>query len=216
MASSGAQYFEPKPTAASSRRTQTVALPDLSFTLQTDRGVFSSDGLDTGTRLLLLEAPLPAQAGALLDLGCGAGPIAVTMARRAPRATVWAIDVNERARQLTVDNAADNSLPNISVAAPDDVPEDIRFQTIWSNPPIRIGKAAMHEMLLRWLSGDPRRPETPRCRLIGEVARRTGLCRRATQLPSGFPAAVGHFIDLGQLRRTIESPLGHSSGTLVP
>jgi 16S rRNA (guanine1207-N2)-methyltransferase len=152
MASSGAQYFEPKPTAASSRRTQTVALPDLSFTLQTDRGVFSSDGLDTGTRLLLLEAPLPAQAGALLDLGCGAGPIAVTMARRAPRATVWAIDVNERARQLTVDNAADNSLPNISVAAPDDVPEDIRFQTIWSNPPIRIGKAAMHEMLLRWLS----------------------------------------------------------------
>jgi 16S rRNA (guanine1207-N2)-methyltransferase len=151
MATSGAQYFEPKPTAASSRRTQTVALPDLSFTLQTDRGVFSSDGLDTGTRLLLLEAPLPAQTGALLDLGCGAGPIALTMARRAPGATVWAIDVNERALHLTRDNARDNKLTNITASSPDDVPDDLEFQTIWSNPAIRIGKPALHEMLLRWL-----------------------------------------------------------------
>jgi 16S rRNA (guanine1207-N2)-methyltransferase len=151
MATSGAQYFEPNPSSASSRRSQTVALPDTSFTLLTDRGVFSSDGLDTGTRLLLLEAPLPSPTGNLLDIGCGAGPIALTLARRASAATVWAIDVNERARSLTRDNAAENKLANITVVAPDDVPTELRFDTMWSNPPIRIGKEALHDLLLQWL-----------------------------------------------------------------
>jgi 16S rRNA (guanine1207-N2)-methyltransferase len=151
MPGSGSHYFEAKPSTSSSRRTTTVALPDLSFRLQTDRGVFSSDGLDTGTRLLLLEAPAPSPDGALLDLGCGAGPIALTLARRSPQARVWAIDVNERALELTADNARDNEIGNITTALPDDVPDDVRFSTIWSNPAIRIGKTALHEMLLRWL-----------------------------------------------------------------
>lgn len=144
-------YFEPTPDSPSAPATYSVALPDTSFTIRSDRGVFSHGALDTGTRLLLLEAPAPAPSGELLDLGCGAGPIAITLARRSPGARVWAVDVNERARALCTANAESNRCPNIEVAAPDDVPDDLRFATIWSNPPIRIGKAALHEMLRTWL-----------------------------------------------------------------
>ena len=126
-------------------------LPDVSFDLQTDRGVFSSGRVDPGTKVLLLEAPPPPPAGDLLDLGCGYGPIALTLASRAPGATVWAVDVNERALALTAANAAAAGLANVRVAAPDEVPADVRFRAIWSNPPVRIGKAALHDLLARWL-----------------------------------------------------------------
>jgi 16S rRNA (guanine1207-N2)-methyltransferase len=128
-----------------------LALPDLTLDLTTDRGVFGRDGVDPGTKLLLLEAPAPAPAGELLDLGCGYGPIALTLARRAPEATVWAVDVNARARALCEANAAAAGLANVRVVAPDEVPDDVRFATIWSNPPIRIGKPELHGLLTRWL-----------------------------------------------------------------
>ena len=128
-----------------------LALPDLTLELVTDAGVFSRDGIDPGTKLLLLEAPAPAPAGDLLDLGCGYGAIALVLARRSPGATVWAVDVNERARALTSANAAAAGLENVRVAGPDEVPDDVRFATIWSNPPIRIGKEALHAVLQRWL-----------------------------------------------------------------
>ena len=149
MASS--QYFDPNPDVGSAPREFLVALPDTSLRITTDRGVFSHGSLDTGTRVLLLGAPSPPAAGDLLDLGCGAGPIALTLARRAPDAVVWAVDVNERARALCAANAAANGITNVLVAAPDDVPADIRFATIWSNPPIRIGKPALHQLLRTWL-----------------------------------------------------------------
>jgi len=129
-----------------------VTLPDTAFVMETDRGVFSRGHLDTATSMLL-RADLPiASTGNLLDLGCGAGPIALTMARRSPDATVWAVDVNSRARALCARNADRNSLTNIRVAAPDDIPPGLTFATIWSNPPIRIGKAALHDLLERWLA----------------------------------------------------------------
>jgi 16S rRNA (guanine1207-N2)-methyltransferase len=128
-----------------------VALADVGFTMLTDRGVFSHGHLDTGTSLLLREAPAPPPAGDLLDLGCGSGAIALTLAKRSPAAAVWAIDTNERARELTVLNAARNAVDNVRVAAPDEVPEELRFAAIWSNPPIRVGKAALHALLERWL-----------------------------------------------------------------
>jgi 16S rRNA (guanine1207-N2)-methyltransferase len=146
-----AQYFDEQPNVASAKEVVDVALPGVAFTMATDRGVFSHGHLDTGTGLLLREAPPPAAGGNLLDLGCGAGAIALTMALRSPAATVWAVDVNERARRLTADNAARNGVTNVRVAGPDEIPGDVRFATIWSNPPIRIGKAALHELLLQWL-----------------------------------------------------------------
>jgi 16S rRNA (guanine1207-N2)-methyltransferase len=145
------QYFDDDPTVASDPTIVDVTLPDTAFTMETDRGVFSHGHLDTATSMLL-RAPLPlAASGHLLDLGCGAGPIALTMARRSPDATIWAVDVNRRARELCRRNAERNALGNVRVVHPDEVPTDIRFATIWSNPPIRIGKQALHTLLLTWL-----------------------------------------------------------------
>ena len=91
-------YFAERPAVASAPDDVELALPDVHLRLATDRGVFSHGRIDAGTKLLLLRAPTP-PAGDLLDLGCGAGPIALTMAHRCPDATVWAVDVNERARR---------------------------------------------------------------------------------------------------------------------
>jgi 16S rRNA (guanine1207-N2)-methyltransferase len=149
---SESQYFDPSPNVASSRREVAVVLPDLAFTIETDRGVFSHGALDAGTKLLLQEAPSPPATGNVLDLGCGAGPIAITLARRAPGAHVWAVDVNERALELCRENALRNGVTNVSVVTPPEVPDDVRFARIWSNPPIRIGKQALHDLLQAWLS----------------------------------------------------------------
>ena len=144
-------YFDERPGVESATQVVDVALPDVAFTMATDRGVFSHGHVDTGTALLLHEAPSPSPEGDLLDLGCGSGAMALTLARRSPGATVWAVDVNQRALQLTGDNAARNGITNVRVAHPEEVAPEIRFATIWSNPPIRIGKQALHELLLRWL-----------------------------------------------------------------
>ncbi len=145
------QYFDDDPTVASSPVEVTWSLPDGPLTLLTDRGVFGHGRVDTGTKLLLVTLEAPPATGHLLDVGCGTGAIALTMARRSPAATVWAIDVNRRARELCTANAERIGLTNVRVSAPADVPPDLRFAAIWSNPPIRIGKAALHVLLLLWL-----------------------------------------------------------------
>ncbi|HQZ37195.1 MAG TPA: methyltransferase [Ilumatobacteraceae bacterium] len=150
MTAAGSHYFDEEPTTDSSPRDVQLSLPDMHLSLTTDRGVFGYDRVDSGTKLLLLQAPPPMASGDLLDIGCGTGAIALAMARRSPAATVWAIDVNERARTLCRDNAERNGISNIRVCAPDEVPETVIFDTIWSNPAIRIGKRALHAMLLRW------------------------------------------------------------------
>jgi 16S rRNA (guanine1207-N2)-methyltransferase len=146
-------YFDPEPVAPSRPATVDLVLPDLRLSLTTDRGVFAGTAVDPGTKYLLLDGPRPAgDARHLLDLGCGYGPIALTLARRAPAATVWAVDVNERARELCAANAEAVGLRNVKVAAPDDVPADVAFDAMWSNPPIRVGKPALHALLARWLA----------------------------------------------------------------
>ena len=149
---SDSQYWTDSPGVASRPSEVDLLLPDVDLRLTTDRGVFSADRVDRGTRYLLLEGPdLPTGPVDLLDLGCGYGPIACTLASRRPEARVWAVDVNERARDLCRANAAAAGLANVEVAAPDDVPVDVRLAAIWSNPPIRIGKPALHDLLTRWL-----------------------------------------------------------------
>jgi 16S rRNA (guanine1207-N2)-methyltransferase len=146
-----AHYFDDDPTVGSDPVDVDVSLPGCAFSLTTDRGVFSRGRLDPGTSLLL-RAPLPVPAhGNLLDLGCGAGPIALALAQRSPEATIWAVDVNARARGLATANARRNDLGNVVVAAPDHVPRDLAFDSMWSNPPIRIGKPALHALLTDWL-----------------------------------------------------------------
>jgi 16S rRNA (guanine1207-N2)-methyltransferase len=147
-----AHYFE-SPAAGDEGPARRLPLHVYGRTLElrTGAGVFSRDRIDPGTMVLLQSVPPPPPTGHLLDLGCGYGPIALGMAVAAPEATVWAVDVNERARELCALNAEAAGLPNVRVADPDEVPPDVRFAAVWSNPPIRIGKAPLHELLHRWL-----------------------------------------------------------------
>jgi 16S rRNA G1207 methylase RsmC len=152
-------YFDPEPAVASRPRTVRLRLSDLDIELQADRGVFGSRSLDLGTLTLLREAPAPPSEGEILDLGCGYGPIAITLARRSPKAKVWAVDINERALELARINAASAQASNVTVARPDGVPAEVALDAMYSNPPVRVGKGALHELLLTWL---PRlRPGAP-------------------------------------------------------
>jgi 16S rRNA (guanine1207-N2)-methyltransferase len=157
-------YFDREPSAVSEPRTVTLALPDLTLELATDRGVFSRAGIDPGTKLLLLEGPSPPVEGDLLDLGCGYGPIALALARRSPAATVWAVDVNRRALGLVEVNAASAGITNVRPATPDDVPPHVRFAAIWSNPPVRVGKDQLHTLLRTWLAR--LKPAGPACMVV--------------------------------------------------
>lgn len=144
-------YFSAAPESAENRRTIHVTLAGRDLTLTTASGVFSPDRLDAGTSVLLANMPPLPPGGHFLDLGCGWGPITLTMALEAPHATVWAVDVNERALDLTRRNAVTLGLNNVNVVRPDGVPDDIIFRTIRSNPPIRVGKSDLHDMLERWM-----------------------------------------------------------------
>src|SRR5699024_1709515 len=154
-----------------------VRLAGQDVELVSSSSVFSGRGLDKATAVMLdrLDALSEVPTGArLLDLGCGWGPIALTAAlirpeaevwgvdarARAreltaalihPDAEVWAVDVSARARELTAQNAHRLGLTNVRVIAPEEVPEDLVLDVIWSNPPIRIGKPALHALLLEWI-----------------------------------------------------------------
>lgn len=176
------QYFD-QPSAESQPAETTLHLPEGDLVLRTDRGVFSRGHVDAATRMLIARAPAPPASGRFLDLGCGYGPIALALALRCPDAEVWAVDVNERACALTSHNASANGLANVRVAAPAGVPDDLRFDLIWSNPPIRIGKSALHDLLLGWLGR-----LTPDGRAVLVVGKNLGADSLATWLTAqGFP-----------------------------
>ncbi len=151
---SGDHYFSVRPTAAARRRTVVFSAAGREFSLAAAGGVFSAGRLDPGTAVLLRKAPQPPDraAGPFLDLGCGYGPIACVLATVAPAATVYAVDVNTRALELARENAvAVGATDRIFTVTPDEVPDGVTFQEIWSNPPIRVGKGDLHELLGRWL-----------------------------------------------------------------
>ena len=145
-------YFTARPDPPHRPGLVHVVLPDVHLELRTDSGMFSPGRLDAGTRLLLETAPPPPAGGDLLDLGCGYGPLALVLAARSPGAIIWAVDVNERALELCAENAHRARLLNVRCVTPDDPALPARFGLIWSNPPIRVGKAALHGLLASWLS----------------------------------------------------------------
>jgi len=148
---SGDHYFTSVPGSDPKLRPFTVTLAGAPYELTTAAGIFSPERVDTGTQVLLANTPAPPPGGDLLDLGCGWGPIALTLALTSPHATVWAVDVNERALDLVRRNARTLGLDNVNAALPSDVPGDVQFTTIWSNPPIRVGKNELHNLLQSWL-----------------------------------------------------------------
>ncbi|HEV7148279.1 MAG TPA: methyltransferase [Pedococcus sp.] len=149
--SSHDHYFTAEPASPAQQRAMTVRLAGREVSVRTASGVFSPDAVDKGTAVLLREVPAPPPSGTLLDLGCGWGPIALTLAMASPEATVYAVDVNERSLDLTRTNATSLGLSRVVATQPDGIPDEVRFDAIWSNPPIRVGKAALHAMLQHWL-----------------------------------------------------------------
>lgn len=151
-------YFSGSPSGEFKPREIEVELAGASRRVVTAGGVFSPEHLDQGTATLLDVvtelSPLgdsDAPAGPLLDIGCGWGPIALDAALTFPERDVWAIDVNERSRELTETNAKRLGLSNVRVAEVDAVPGDIEFAEIRSNPPIRVGKEVLHGILETWI-----------------------------------------------------------------
>lgn len=178
-------YFSAKPASPDERRGLRVRIRDTEVEVLTAGGVFSPGRLDLGTQVLLRSVPDPPDGAQLLDLGCGWGPVTIAMALAAPAATVWAVDVNERALDLTRRNAATLGLDGVRAAAPGDVPPELRFDAIWSNPPIRIGKPALHELLSTWL---PRLTEGGAAHLV--VQRNLGADSLARWLESALGAEL--------------------------
>jgi len=144
-------YFTADPSAPFRRVPVECEVWGHPLRLTTGSGVFAQGRLDVGTAVLFRETEPPVQ-GQFLDLGCGYGVIGLAIARAVPLATVTAVDVNERAVALANENAKALGLDSRFVACtPEMVPTDAVYDEIWSNPPIRIGKAALHDLLLTWL-----------------------------------------------------------------
>lgn len=144
-------YFAADPASPEQRRRLRVALVGRELEVETAAGVFCPDRLDLGTAVLLRTVPDPPERGNLLDLGCGWGPIALSLGLLSPEATTWAVDVNLRALDLVRVNAARHGLSAVVAATPQEVPAGVELDVIWSNPPIRVGKDALHELLASWL-----------------------------------------------------------------
>jgi 16S rRNA (guanine1207-N2)-methyltransferase len=160
----GQHYFSATPTGPERRRRLDVEIWGRRFALTSANGVFAGDGLDRGTEILLRESVPPTGQPAVLDLGCGYGPVALGIALACPGAQVDAVDVNERALALCRDNAADLGVAGrVRVLLPDQVEAGRTYDEIWSNPPIRVGKEALHTLLLTWL---PRLRPTGTARLV--------------------------------------------------
>ena len=146
-------YFTASPSAEDRRFPLSVRLAGRELELVSSSAVFSGHGLDKATAVLLDrldEVAEPRAGGTLVDLGCGWGPIALTAALLHPGLRVVAVDVSERARELTAENARRAGLENVQVLSPEEVPGDLAVDTLWSNPPIRIGKPALHTLLEEW------------------------------------------------------------------
>jgi len=144
-------YFSELPESELKFRQIRVPLAGQVFELTTSNGIFSPERIDSGTQVLLANTPPAPPGGHLLDLGCGWGPIALTLALQSPHATVWAVDVNSRSLDLVRRNAEAVGVTNINAVTPEDVPADVSFVSIRSNPPIRVGKNELHGMLGFWL-----------------------------------------------------------------
>lgn len=146
-------YFSAEPSSALTRVPVTVDVWGHRLDLVSASGVFSAGRLDPGTAVLFRSTEPPVSGTTYVDLGCGYGVLACALAVARPEATVWAVDVNERALQLTAENAERLGVgARVRACRPEAVPPDLVLDQVWSNPPIRIGKQALHDLLLHWLA----------------------------------------------------------------
>lgn len=142
-------YYSQQPEAESNRKSWAFTLRGNSFHFQSDRGVFSKNEVDFGSRLLIETFTIPDQKGDLLDVGCGYGPIGISLAKEFKDLTVDMIDVNERAVELAKVNAEANGVKNVRIIASnlfENVDPSKKYAAVLTNPPIRAGKKVVHEI----------------------------------------------------------------------
>jgi 16S rRNA G1207 methylase RsmC len=175
-------YFSASPDSPSTLREITYQVADREFAVQAASGTFSASKLDPGTSILLSKSDEFPESGNVLDLGCGWGPISLAIATLSPETTLWALDVNARSMELASKNAQKLGLSNIKIVTAEQVPQDLMFDAIWSNPPIRIGKAALHELLRTWL---PRLESGGRAMLV--VQKQLGADSLLSWIQTEFP-----------------------------
>ena len=175
-------YFSESPDKPATLRDITYEVAGREFAVQAASGTFSASKLDPGTTILLSKFDEFPETGNVLDLGCGWGPISLAIASFSPETTLWALDVNERSMELARKNASKLGLTNVKVVTADKVPQDLKFDAIWSNPPIRIGKAALHDLLKTWL---PRLESGGRAMLV--VQKQLGADSLLAWIQTEFP-----------------------------
>lgn len=151
-------YFSADPASTPIQRNFEFDFLGEAISVRVDSGIFSATRIDPGTKVLLgeLEKHVAIHQSSprsrALDIGCGWGAISLALAKSSAELEVIAIDVNQRALDNTKRNAKLQGLSNVQALHPTDVPPDLEFDEIWSNPPIRIGKEALHELLQSWLA----------------------------------------------------------------
>ncbi len=144
-------YFSEQPEGEFKTKEINIELFDTKYKVVTAGNVFSPDHIDQGTSVLLKHINEMEPNSTLLDIGCGWGPISLALALASPASTIYAIDVNQRSLELTRINAERLGVNNIIITTPEDLPTEIQFDGIWSNPPIRVGKVVLHEIMQSWL-----------------------------------------------------------------
>ncbi|MDD7504841.1 MAG: methyltransferase [Actinomycetaceae bacterium] len=152
-------YFTAHPHSSNEVYEFDVQLLESHYHIRTQAGIFSPRGLDKGSAVFLHKVPLvDLNPGSLaVDLGCGWGPLTLALAQSHPESEVIAVDVNERALALSADNAKRNGLNNVTASMPEAAITQLEqtgrtIDLLWSNPPIRIGKTQLHDLLTRWLN----------------------------------------------------------------
>jgi len=145
-------YFSSEPTTNKNETEISFEVAGAKFDMAAASGTFSSTKLDPGTKVLLSYTGLFPKDGTVLDLGCGWGPIGIVLASLSPETKVHAVDINQRSVGQTQANADRAGISNFQVHLAEDLPVNMKFDAIWSNPPIRIGKVALHELLKKYLT----------------------------------------------------------------
>lgn len=135
-------YYTKDPKVRSDRKTISWSLRGKTLHFTTDAGVFSKGGVDFGSQLLIESFLMPDVDGDVLDVGCGYGPIGLTIATLYPERQIQMVDVNERAIALSQENAAQNHVQNTKIYPSNGLlaVKDSNFAAILTNPPIRAGK----------------------------------------------------------------------------
>jgi 16S rRNA (guanine1207-N2)-methyltransferase len=144
-------YFSEQPQTDAKTHSVEFELEGTVFNLTAASGTFSSTRLDSGTRVLLKESALFPDSGTVLDIGCGWGPISLAVATLRPETEVFGLDVNSRSLELAQANAAALKLKNFKAVRAEQIPNELLFDGIWSNPPIRVGKAVLHQLMRTWI-----------------------------------------------------------------